>query len=382
MWEKISEEKRKLFKAAVNSEKYITFYNHELTVKLSALDDSRYHFEAAKSLLDLPCLSKLSCERWYDDLDEYLEANPFLMELQLVNHSQEILDFRKSNLQRLALQFKGVKTLYLNDDLQELTIIGEPNLQCNIFANRQGASLQVNCYRDIPLYPGLENLRSLHVGGIEHVDMKALSESYPDLKVLRLWGKPGEINNFVELENLKKLQQFSTMDLFGFGEDDIPNPEKMKELTWFWMTSLPEEAAKKIKLLYKKSKAAGLDLSISKPRKKEWLAQNLDNPFRGWEGEAHISALNVKKAANLYRKTRASVLKFVESEGQQSGFSICEAIKDYAEGFNKMDKRNSFIETEERENIYDALCAIVDLVPEQVISSEKLIAAFEETRDF
>ena len=76
----------------------------------------------------------------------------------------------------------------------------------------------------------------------------------------------------------RELTNLSTFDLFGFGADDIPTPEQMPELRWFWMTSLPETAAKAAKQLWKSK--PGMDLRITKPRKPEWLAQNLDNPFR------------------------------------------------------------------------------------------------------
>ena len=59
------------------------------------------------------------------------------------------------------------------------------------------------------------------------------------------------------------------------------------------MTSLPETAAKAAKQLWKSK--PGMDLRITKPRKPEWLAQNLDNPFRGWDGAEHILLLLRKR---------------------------------------------------------------------------------------
>ena len=45
---------------------------------------------------------------------------------------------------------------------------------------------------------------------------------------------------------------------------------------------------------------------------------------------------------------------------------IEDLIREYTQGFNKMDKRNCFIETIEREDIYDALVEILDLLPEDL----------------
>ena len=52
-----------------------------------------------------------------------------------------------------------------------------------------------------------------------------------------------------------------------------------------------------------------MDLQITKPRKPEWLAQNLGNPFRGWDGAEHIPVSAARKAANQYRKTRSQLMK-------------------------------------------------------------------------
>ena len=61
-----------------------------------------------------------------------------------------------------------------------------------------------------------------------------------------------------------------------------------------------------------------MNLWITKPRKSEWLAQNLDNPFRSWDGQENISIANAKKAASLYRKTRASLIKLLENPNENT----------------------------------------------------------------
>lgn len=59
-----------------------------------------------------------------------------------------------------------------------------------------------------------------------------------------------------------------------------------------------------------------MDLRITKPRKPEWLAQNLNNPFRSWDGAEHIPAASARKAANQYRKTRSELLKLAAEPDQ------------------------------------------------------------------
>ena len=102
-----------------------------------------------------------------------------------------------------------------------------------------------------------------------------------------------------------------------------------------------------------------MDLRITKPRKPEWLAQNLDNPFRGWDGAEHIPASAAKKAANQYRKTRSHLMKLAAEPGE-----------------------NTFIETEERDEIYMALRGILDALPGDTLQKDSLIEKFDELRDF
>ena len=111
--------------------------------------------------------------------------------------------------------------------------------------------------------------------------------------------------------------------------------------------------------------------------------QNLDNPFRSWDGQENITPANAKKAATLYRKTRAGMIKLIESSPDKITQGITELVKLYTEGFNKMDKGKYFIETVEREDIYTALDDILDLIPAEFnIDKEDLLNFFDELKDF
>lgn len=211
---------------------------------------------------------------------------------------------------------------------------------------------------------------------INEIDLQELSSDYPHLRELRLWGKPGNIRNFAAVEQFRELEEFSTYDLFGFTAQEIPGPERMPHLRWFWMTSLPEDAAKEAKKLYQKKRAEGFDLWITKPRKAEWLAQNLDNPFRGWDGAEHIPA--ARKATSQYRKTRSELLKLSQEPGQDVQEYALAAVAAYTQTFNKM----RFIETEERDEISTALWGILDALPEGVFQKNALLEEFERLRNF
>lgn len=277
----------------------------------------------------------------------------------------------------------GVEELRLNVALEELILFGELAEDCKILAHENGAALLLTACKTIPTGLGLDSLEKLHCTEVSQLDVEQVLAAYPHLRELRLWGKPGTLSNFAMLSRFTELRRFSTVDLFGFCGADIPKPEELPKLNGFWMSSLPEDAAKAAKQLYKKCKEQGLDLWIQKARKPEWLAQNLENPFRSWDGQENISAVNAKKAADLYKKTRSEILALGQCSPNEAMQLAETLVSVYAEGFNKMDKRTGFIETVERDDICTALTDLLELLPASLSThKEHLLEIFERTRDF
>ena len=63
--------------------------------------------------------------------------------------------------------------------------------------------------------------------------------------------------------------------------------------------------------------------------------------------------------------------------------SVETLVREYTEGFNKMDKRKYFIETVEREEIYTALDEMLDLLPDELkVDKERLLNLFDELKNF
>ena len=382
-WQEIPKEQRDAFKEADKSEEKVIFAGEECGISKRRLNDEWKPFEDAMELKVFPCLTHLTLNKWHKNLYEYLQSTPFISELVLENHNQTKLDFSKTSVCTLSIDMTDVEELILNDGLEQLILLGEIRKDCNIQANGNEQTLLLQCDKVIPKLKGLQALGKLHVIKIEELDIEEVLNAYPKLTELRLWGKPGNLLHFDTLSEFKELEVLTTMDLFGFTAEDIPRPDSLPNLRRFWMNSLPEDAAKVAKKLYKKRKEEGLDLWITKPRKPEWLVQNLDNPFRSWDGQENITSANAKKAATLYRKTRAGMVKLVESSPDEIMQGATELVKLYTEGFNKMDKGKYFIETVEREDIYTALDDILDLIPAEFnIDKENLLNFFDELKDF
>lgn len=373
-WQAIPEEQRRAFKEAMESDEETEIGGIQLKVSSHRVMDQHEPFDSALELKALPCLSTLICERWHPDLLEFLRETPFVNEVTLLNHGQRTLDLRDTSIRKLMLDMTGIQELWLCKDTELLLFQNEGLDDCIIHAYGDGSRLTLQFIGEYRPHPELPNLSGIHGIQLKDFDLSGMSSFHSHLKELRLWGAPGNLRNFSAVGGFRELTNLSTFDLFGFGADDIPTPEQMPELRWFWMTSLPETAAKAAKQLWKSK--PGMDLRITKPRKPEWLAQNLDNPFRGWDGAEHIPAAAAKKAANQYRKTRSLLMKLAAEPGGDA--QALDAVAAYTQTFNKM----GFIETEERDEIYMALRGILDALPDGTLQKDALIEKFEELRDF
>lgn len=366
-WEQIPAERRRRFKEATKDNGTI-----ELGGKSMSKSATRIGHDVLETLSDLSELDKLGCltninaEAPVPGLISYVNGNPFIYELFLTNHGQTSIDFADSGLTRLIIDVNGVEELFVNERLEFLSLMGVPSPQLAIHASRQGERLTVICSADtLPVNRGLDRLSALQLSGIKELDVASLADAFPRLKELSLTGKPGTLKGLSHLTRLQELASFSTQDLFGFSGEEFPAPDALPQLARLWMSSLPEEAAKRIKAAYKKEVAKGLDLHITQPRKADWLANNLNNPFRDWDGRDNISASIAKKAAELYKKMRAAIMDLTADSANRTQSEIDgklkELVAEYTEAFNRMDRRSGFIYTEEREEICEVLSGLLDL---------------------
>ena len=382
-WLKIPKEQRDAFKAADASSEHVEFEGNRRRLGTHSENDMWHDFDDALSLRVFPCLSSLTVTKWHKNLFEYLNSNPFIRELVIENHGKSSLDFSETTIDRLSVDMTGLEELILNDDLSMLFLLGEVKDGCRITSPSFGSDLILYCDGSVPKIQGLEGLEKLYIRTITELDIADILRAYPKLRELRLWGKPGNLINFDKVSEFSDLEVLTTMDLFGFTADEVPKPEKLQKLYMLWMDSLPEDAAKEVKKLYKKRKGEGLDLWITKPRKAEWLAQNLENPFRSWDGEEHITPANAKKAADIYRKTRAAMVKLIEAPSKDIEKDAEALVRDYTEGFNKMDKKKPFIDTVERDEVFTALDGILSLIPDELgIDQDKLLDLFDQLKEF
>ena len=388
-WEQIDPARRKQFRAASSSNKVI------VGGRVFRQDDTRINdsiLDAVKDLSELdqlPCLMTIETKKGTPELMAYIRQHPFINELHWQSSTVTDIDVSTTRLSRFILQPDGVASVRLNPGLSLFSLTAMPSPQLQVEQAEQGRDLSLQCVEGVPALHGLDRLGALSLTGVREIDLAPVVERFPHLRELRLWGKPGMATNMNRIAQLTELQMLTTFDVFGFGADEFPAPEQLPKLSQLWMTSVPADVAKAVKTAYKKAAAQGLDLSISKPRKPEWLAENLLNPFRDWDGREQISPAQAKKAALAYKNLLAATRAIDASmPAAQVAAALDAMVTAYTVDFNKMD-RSGMIETVEREEIYSVLVDVLKQLEQELgeqgavlVRQERLYELFDQLRDF
>ncbi|PWW43909.1 MULTISPECIES: hypothetical protein [Paenibacillus] len=391
-WDAIDETRRIRFKKAAADFEEISVGHQMMRRNSSVIRNFKPRSEEdVAELAKLPCLTNIQMDGYSESLIPFLTKEPIINELHITNHGQKSLDLSKSHLTKLVIDVSGLERLTLNTKMKSLNFTGNLPVGLCIDAHEDGKWLTLNVAASLPHINGVPRLDGLHIREITELDLAHLVKRYPELTELRLWGKPGSLIHLESIQHLKALQEFSTYDLFGFIGEQFPNPEQFPKLSKLWLTSLPAEAAKSIKTRYKKAAAAGLELEISKPRKPEWLAENLTNPFRDWDGRDHIKSAHAKKAAQLYKQCLKEIRQLAQSQISNEAIQkqLFSMVENYTQTFNKMDAKTGFIETVEREEIHVVLASLLDQLEQELgnestikVSHEALYEVFDQLRDF
>ena len=389
-WERIDPLRRQQFKAA-SDEREVTVGGQVLRQDATKIDDSVLQALGDISELEqLPCLMSIETCEGTQALMEFIQGNPFINELQWQSSTVHALDFSGSGLSRLILQPDGVTSLVLNKGLSLLALRGAPSPALRIDDGADGRHLTLQCTQTLPPFHGIEQLGGLSLVSMKEVDLAQVARRFPHLTALRIWGKPGLASHMASLAQLSQLRMFTAYDLFGYTAEEFPSATQLPQLSALWLTSLPADVAKAIKAGYKRAAALGLDLSVTKARKPEWLADNLLNPFRDWDGREHISPAYAKKAALAYKNMLAVTRGIdVAMEATAATAALETMVAAYVDVFNKIEQRASIIETVEREEIYSVLAELLVQLRQQLggqgaalVDEAALLDLFDRLREF
>lgn len=206
--------------------------------------------------------------------------------------------------------------------------------------------------------PGILNLR---VKAVTTLDCRRLAERYPGLTGLTLSGDFGVLVSAVSLNDVPLLKRLSVTGLFGMEARDCLLPDRVPGLEFLSLYSIPAAYAAAMRARWRLEVANGTLVDITGARRPEWVAENISNPLREWDGRAHISGTRFEQAVNQYKATRRAVMAACAHEvADERRSMLAELGRAYAEAFNGMDSRRPFIETVEREELFAALDLIVD----------------------
>ncbi|MEU6375118.1 hypothetical protein [Streptomyces sp. NPDC046909] len=205
------------------------------------------------------------------------------------------------------------------------------------------------------LRPGIKHLT---VHGIAELDCARLVADFPDLTRLSLSGNLGTLTSAAALNRLPLLQGLTIRELFGMEASDCLLPSDVPAVEDVWLYGIPADYAAAMRKAWRPHVRHGVHLDVRGARRPEWIAANATNPLRDWDGREHIPRTGYRKAVAQYKATREAFLAEV-NEGEQPD-NIKEIGRAFATAFNALDSRSPFIETVEREELFEALDFLAD----------------------
>ncbi|MFC0434807.1 hypothetical protein [Kutzneria buriramensis] len=220
----------------------------------------------------------------------------------------------------------------------------------------------------------------LEITDIVSLDCGRVVQLFPRLDELMLTGDLGDLTSAHRLNELRSLRRIYVSDLFGMSKEDRLLPRHVPELEILCLDGIPTEYAAAMRAAWRPEIPHGVLVDITRGRKPEWVAENRDNPLRDWDGREHISDARYKKSVALYKATRRAVLDALAGAADRDRLE--HLGREYGEAFNQLDGRVPFIETEEREELFDALAHIVGDAEDLVWARDALFEGVEAVRNW
>ncbi|MGC3955442.1 MAG: hypothetical protein QM804_14540 [Propionicimonas sp.] len=321
-------------------------------------DDARYRIAddfRLENLRSWPLLHKISLHSWRDDLIGFLATAPLVSELVLAGHGQSTLDFSDTGLTQLSVDLAGLSRLVLPASLDLLILLGRADRPLRVEAEAGGRWLTVHLREEVPVVEGLESTHGVRVDGIRQLDVAELATRFPQTGYLLLFGAPGLLTGLPSLRDFPRLDSIWLSDLFGYGPGDLPGPDELPALTSLDLTSIPAEVATAARTAY--GKHPRVQLTVSRPRKANWLAENLENPLRHWDGREGIPASVAKRARTAFVTALRQVREADAVRENPAAYdqSVTAAVIPFLDAIAAANRRHGFLYTLERDEVVDAV---------------------------
>jgi len=384
-WDTLPSETTAAFRTALASEETVTVpglaysrggarYETRLLAARTFSDHADYSVAEdfrMESLRAWPALYQLTLQSWRDDLLPFLESSPLVKDLTLTRHGQREIDLSRTGLDRLTIDVTGLELLVLPPSLDLLNLHGTggdvgPDLR--VVADDAGRWITVHLTGTVPAVRGLDRVHGLRIGVIENLDVTDVAERFPGIAWLHLFGAPGLLHSLDGLPALPRLASLWICDLFGYAPDDFPGPDELPTLTSLDLDSIPADVAARVRARYRK--APRVEVTVRRPRKPEWLAENLENPLRHWDGRDSIPRAAAKKARTAF----IAALRQVRDETPTDENTVTAAATGFLDTIAALNRKHQFLYTLEREEVIDAVDTLTaGLSPEAHRALEPLI---------
>ncbi|WP_298022946.1 hypothetical protein [uncultured Campylobacter sp.] len=323
-----------------------------------------------------PFCYEIKSKIWDENLKNFLEATPMMTQLEL-SCAGKSLDISRTHLQQLVLHASGTEEIALNGSLWQFVINGDiarlKSVHCPFDGELLSVQLNLNgggfCIR------GLEKLRNLQIFSRrgECVDLARVAASFPNLREIFINAQGGTLKNIDTLAKFEHLKDVWLSDVYGF--ERFPTRAQLPHLKRLCFWSVPKGACEAARAQFK-----GIEsLVIKQPRSKQWLAANLNNPLRGWDGRDGVGAATARKAMRAYAGAHKK-LSTLEAKPASSELKTekTEILKEFIAVFNAIDAKHS-IDTMEREEIWEAFCKLAELAAADAKSQERI---WEQNAEF
>lgn len=354
-WKAAGNEAQRNYKKYINSGEFVRIKKELVKKNKDCLDNDLYKLlDDNSSLCGFPCIISADVHGYSQKLVNLIKTSPLLHSLKLSNTEADIVDLRGTGLYNIETDITGVNKIILPEEIYSLVIYGNIKKQLCIYGNPvikdKGIILDIHI-KNIKEFPGIifkdVKIRELNIDNIKELDIEIITRYFPDIKKISLTGSPGIITNIHKMEFLKNLQTIGFYDIFGYNDCDVKIFGQLEELREIDFYSVPKTAGKYIKKHWENR----LDvLSVKSMRDSGWLADNIDNPLRKWDGSGFVPAAAYKRSFKCYKDTKKLLLNAENSE------DVIEIVRQYTRNFNELNRKyGQFIETEEREDIFMAM---------------------------
>lgn len=352
LWRSFDGTARAAYKKYCDSGDFVQVHGQMFRKRSTYLTDELYQCLAdADTLEAFPCITSAEVTGYSSKLEKWLHDTPLLASLSLQKAHAEILNLSGTHLNSLKLDLTGILQLTLPATLTHLILYGKPapgfviddslcTEKIDLFFSMKDSSVT-----EFGVSPA--KITTLSISGIKELDLRIITDSYPETKHLQLDGAPGILRNISSLEQMRFLKSIYLHDLFGYDSSDLAFLSALPCLYELDFDSVPKEAGNHLKKHWK----GKLDkLAVSHLREEGWLKENLENPLRHWDGDEYISQAAYNSAVKCYKNTKKQM------QNVDSRDKLRAIIHQYTMHFNRLNtKYDDFIETQEREDIFSAM---------------------------